>query len=498
MPTSRVPEKPALSQALEVLTGQALATTVDVVAWVTANEGEHDSVRVANHRGRAVLRPGGRIDVLVGESPIPATDPMAFLPYRHEVEHPSPENASNSYPYARERLLSVLRAVDRSPDLVVVPVPSLFLGDRGGHVGEHGSLDVIQSRAPLIISGPTVAASGLVHDHARLLDVTPTLLHLLGVDAEHRVDAAGSALDGHARSDLAGPSAGPILGLLWDGAHCGELLAMAERGELPGVARLLSRGCALTGGAVAEFPSVTLTNHTSILTGLSPARHGVLGNVFLDRASGRVIDANTSASWHTTERLLRPDVRTVFQMVAAARPDSQTACVNEPIDAGSSYSTMALVRAAGDPQGADGLTAALPSPRDSHYLGNPQHLRDEYYAWCTQVDDVGLEQTMQVLDSAEQAPTLTWWSAYVTDAGHHAGGPRSEIARDAFRDADRRLQALLDHLAHRGILDDTTILLTADHGFEGTDPQRDGDWLPSLLESGLDVRDLGPGFVYLD
>jgi hypothetical protein len=47
-----------------------------------------------------------------------------------------------------------------------------------------------------------------------------------------------------------------VVGLLWDGASCGDLLHLAETGGLPGVARLVEHGLAPRGGAVAEFPSV--------------------------------------------------------------------------------------------------------------------------------------------------------------------------------------------------------------------------------------------------
>jgi arylsulfatase A-like enzyme len=56
----------------------------------------------------------------------------------------------------------------------------------------------------------------------------------------------------------------------------------------------------------------------------------------------------------------------------------------------------------------------------------------------------------------------------------------------------------LDHLEATGLLAETTILLTADHGFEGADPDCTGDWLPALESAGVGVQDHGPGFLYLD
>jgi predicted AlkP superfamily pyrophosphatase or phosphodiesterase len=252
---------------------------------------------------------------------------------------------------------------------------------------------------------------------------------------------------------------------------------------------------------VAEFPSITLCNHTSALTGVGPGRHGVLGNVFFDRATGERVVPNDETTWHRSAQWLRPGVATVFETLTAARPGATSACLNEAVDRGATSSTMQLVRARAGAGGAGDLDSALPAAESSPFLGERAHLGDGYYRWGTRVDDAGVAQVLQAWASPAAAPALTWWANVVTDAGHHAGGPRSAIARDSFRDADRRLGAVLDHLDRLGVTDDVTFLLTADHGFEGADEARTGSWRPALHAAldPLDVpwRDEGPGFLYL-
>ena len=80
--------------------------------------------------------------------------------------------------------------------------PRHFFPEQGGHVGEHGSLDVIQSRSPLILSGAGVPRRGYVDGFARLVDVGPTLAFLAGVPAMDLVDAEGVALDGRVLREL--------------------------------------------------------------------------------------------------------------------------------------------------------------------------------------------------------------------------------------------------------------------------------------------------------
>ncbi|HZI98006.1 MAG TPA: alkaline phosphatase family protein [Actinomycetales bacterium] len=495
-----------LEAAVAALTASALAHVVDLVAFPEGPRGAPTSVVVRNARGAVrltVVDGEERHEVLDGVDPVGCTDPMAFLPYERELADPSPDNDRNAYPYPARRLLSLFGDADRSPDVVVGHTPRHFFPDEGGHHGEHGSLDVIQSRAPLLVSGAGVTARGVIDDHARLVDVGPTLAAAAGVPLTDLVDGEGAALDGRPLGHLVEPGRRRVVGLLWDGAHCGDLLHLATSGALPGVARLLARGAALRGGAVAEFPSITLTNHTSILTGVGPGRHGVLGNVFYDRATGERVVPNDSETWHRSGEWLRPAARTVFGMVGAHRGELATpsASVNEAIDAGAAYSTMALIRETGSGNGAAGLDAMLPDAASSPYLGEAAHLTDAYFSWGTQVDDVGLAQVLQLWETVDAAPALTWWGTIVTDAGHHAGGPRSAIARDALADADRRLTVFLDHLDALGVTDDVTVVLTADHGFEGADTARTGSWTPALHAAldplGVGWRDEGPGFVYL-
>lgn len=476
---------------VDALCGADLAEIVDLVLWVEDRPDGRDAF-AANHLGRVRLSLDGTREVLAGRDPIGSEDPLAFLPYDVEVAHASPRRSTdNSYPLAARRVLSLFADPDRSPDLAIVHTPRHFFPDEGGHVGEHGSLDVIQSRAPLILSGAGVHHRGLVDDHARLVDVGPTLAVLAGTPHEGLHDADGLALDGRPLSSyLSGERPRHVVGILWDGAPSGDLLHLAERGDLPAVARLIERGTALRGGAIAEFPSITLTNHTAILTGLGPGRHGVMGNVYYDRATRQRVVPNDQATWHRSADWLRPAVRTLFEMV-----EGQTACVNEAVDRGADYSTMALIRASGQP-GADALDDQLPDALASPYADG-RFLEDRYYRWGVRVDDLGLRQILDLWADPASAPLLTWWANVITDCGHHGGGPRSEMARESLRQADVRLGVFLDHLDDHDLLDEVAVVMTADHGFEGSDPAVTGSWRPALDALGFGYRDEGPGFVYL-
>ena len=243
------------------------------------------------------------------------------------------------------------------------------------------------------------------------------------------------------------------------------------------MARLIERGLALRGGAVAEFPSITLTNHTSILTGTGPGRHGVMGNVYYDRATGERVVPNDQSTWHRSADWLRPAARTIFEMVAKHSPAGdgaiRTASIDEAIDRGADYATMALIRDSGQ-SGADALDDSLPDAATSAYLRNPAFLDDAYFRWGVRVDDLGLTQMLDLFATGSAPPLLTWWASVVTDCGHHGGGPRSEMARDALRQSDARLVTFLDHLD--GVAADRAGHLPAHRGprVRGLGPRGDG------------------------
>ena len=96
---------------------------------------------------------------VAGRNPLAdqATDRFAGLP--SELESLQPSRTTNSYPFAYEQAAQVFDH-PAAPDLCVIHTAAHNWADQGGHLGEHGSLDVVQSRAPFIIAGAGVKAHG--------------------------------------------------------------------------------------------------------------------------------------------------------------------------------------------------------------------------------------------------------------------------------------------------------------------------------------------------
>ena len=95
------------------------------------------------------------------------------------------EPAALSYPHAYERIAQLFDS-PYAPDLVISPKCYAF----GLQPGQHGALDVVQSRAPLAFAGPGIRP-GAYDTAPRHVDIAPTVCRLLGFPKIDGKDASG-------------------------------------------------------------------------------------------------------------------------------------------------------------------------------------------------------------------------------------------------------------------------------------------------------------------
>lgn len=492
----------AVEQALEVLLDAALDPIVDMV--LVCRDGSYEAL---THEGAVRFRrvaddpaPGGTASEVLevrGRDPFADQSPDRFSPLSAERAHPYPRRGANSYPFAHEQVAQLFDA-PAAPDLVVVHAAAHNWEDQGGHRGEHGSLGVVQARAPWVIAGCGVRARGVIPDSARLVDVAPTVAHLLGcapVDGDAGVYLPGQ--DGVVRHDLLdveGGHPGHVVGFLFDGTNPNVLYELAARGEAPNVARLIEMGTAFGHGAFAGLPTVTLANHTSILTGLLPGHHRILNNAWFDRTTREQVITNSSATWPWAMQHLAPGTASIHDAVHRTWPLAFCASVNEPCDVGADYSTFGFFRRGEVP----------PIPKDPFGLPHTtvRFVRpSKDYSWSSVVDHMGTEQALGILSGEYRGeryplPRFMFVNFTLTDSAMHEGGPHSEMAAASVRDCDARLGSILDAVERRGIFDETAFFLVADHGMEENDPTVNGDWDVSLRAAGLEFRDEAYSFLY--
>jgi phosphonoacetate hydrolase len=85
----------------------------------------------------------------------------------------------------------------------------------------------------------------------------------------------------------------PTVCVCIDGSEPGYIERTIEAGLAPNFARLKQTGANLS--ALAAMPSFTNPNNISIITGRPPAVHGIAGNYFYDRASGKEVMMNDAS-----------------------------------------------------------------------------------------------------------------------------------------------------------------------------------------------------------
>lgn len=473
-----------VADALELLLDRSLEPIVEMVLVRDGSTVEAHSVD-----GRVRIGRDGQVVETSGRDPLGDQSTDRFAGLANEIAALQPARTQNSYPFGYEQARQLFDH-PAAPDLCVIHTAAHNWADQGGHVGEHGSLDVVQARAPFILAGAGVRSQGLVDRACRLVDVAPTVMALLGGDL--------AWTDGDVLHELIDPASAPpahVVGFLWDGCNPNVLYDAAANGDAPNVARLMAMGTTFAHGAMSSLPTVTLANHTSVLTGLHPGHHGILHNAWFDRASGTQVITNSPQTWHNAASYLFPRVETLHHAVHRVFPSACTVSINEPTDAGADFSTFDYVRR--------GVALERPPAPDELPNADQRFVRPvKEYRWSSRVDHTTVSQFLgvwsgQYLGRDWPLPTFTWCNFSLTDAAFHEGGPHSDIAMASVRDSDARLGEILDGVERSGEWDRTAFFLVADHGMEQTLPGVDGDWGPALRQAGIAHRDEAFGFIYL-
>ncbi|HEY1739033.1 MAG TPA: alkaline phosphatase family protein [Acidimicrobiia bacterium] len=484
--------------ALDVLLDTALEPVVDMVLLHRDGAYEaraHDgSVRFARtDSGFEVLATDGR-------DPLADQGSDKFAGIDTERAHKHPVRADNQYPHAFDSIAQLFDS-PATPDLCVIHSARHNWEDQGGHLGEHGSLGVVQARAPFVIGGKGVRELGVAPRSMRLVDVAPTVAALLGCAPLDDSNVNGNPRfvanqDGEARFDLIDERERPrhVVGFLFDGTNPNVLYDMAARGEAPNVARIIAMGTAMGHGAMASLPTITLANHTTIITGRHPGRHGILNNAWYDRTQGKQVITNSNATWPWAMQSLEPGTESIHLAVRRTWDDAFSASVNEPCDHGAQYSTFDFFRRGEVP----------PIPKRADYLPHTSHnfvRPSKDYSWSSIVDHMAVDQAVGIWsghyrDVSYPLPRFCWVNFTLTDAAMHEGGPHSEMAAASIRDSDGRIGEIMAAVEQAGVFDDTAFVLMADHGMEETDPTCRGDWDVALVDAGVKVRDEAYGFLY--
>ncbi len=432
-----------------------------------------------------------------GRNPLGADDPGHLTGLGEERAAKFPSRTANAYPHAFESIAQFFDA-EHAPDMLLTHTAA-HAAD--GLLGQHGSLGVVQSRAPFIAAGAGIRTLGSRDESTRVVDIAPTIATLLGLEPHPgavgptgvpRSDGLLARQDGDAiQSVLDGSRADHVLVILLDGCNANLLHDAMAEGEAPNIAGLAAAGVELRHGAHASLPTATLANHTTALTGAHPGHSGILHNTWVDRRTGSIPDLLAFDQMFWSSRHVSDRVETLFEALARSRPESFSSATFEFCDRGATWSSFAQVRA--------GIGGDLPAVDDVDGVDRDACSLSETYSFASRVDHVSIEHTIDVWlgRHGNPLPSLSWCSLALTDEAGHESGPHGELARAAVRDGDRRVGRLLTAVERVGAIEQTAVLVIADHGMEQADPGLTRGWGEDLAEAGVEHTEIGGGLIYL-
>lgn len=267
--------------------------------------------------------------------------------------------------------------------------------------------------------------------------------------------------------------------------------------HIPTLRRLVRDG-AFSDGALSVFPSVTYPAHSSMATGVWPARHGIYTNRAYDPTDGN------QEGW----RWYAEDLRAPPLWRLAEEAHYRTALIHWPVTVGARVTFLVpeFWRAKNDEDRK--LLRALATPGLLEATGR---LHPGFWSQFTPGDlkDEPLADVATDLLHGP-APQLMMIHLAEVDGAQHRHGLWSRPALDAIENADRQVGRLLEAIAGAGIAAQTALVVASDHGFADVtrslrpgvllreqqlvrlDPQgRIVDWRAAINTSG------GSAYVYL-
>jgi predicted AlkP superfamily pyrophosphatase or phosphodiesterase len=230
------------------------------------------------------------------------------------------------------------------------------------------------------------------------------------------------------------------------------------RADLPTLRRMIKEG-ARAQGTVCSFPTVTWPNHTTLVTGVSPAKHGVLGNGVFDREKGEPLALILDPVLDKADVV---NVPTIYDVAHDA--GLVTAGIIWPATRNAKTLDFCVPDMRSDLEWRQYGTAKwLAELRDE---GVPV---DRFGTWFADPDGGSKRDWLYTQMAAQllekHAPNLLMVHLIEVDHVEHAHGPRSPEAYWAVRYADDRLRDLVAAAQRSKYKDNTTFVVVSDHGF---------------------------------
>ncbi len=220
---------------------------------------------------------------------------------------------------------------------------------------------------------------------------------------------------------------------------------------IPNLRRLAAEG-AVADAMTVSNPSVTWINHTTLVTGVKPEKHGVLYNGLLTRQGPTL--PPTIEQWADKDKLVH--VPTLYDVA---------------FNAGLTTAEVDWVAIKHAPT-VNWSFAEIPSPdgviekelQAEGFLSPDQLANIDKPVNITARDMQWTNAAVHILNTHK--PNLLMFHLLTTDSINHTYGPGTLASLAAYANADQLVGQLLRGLKESGLEASTTVVVTTDHGFK--------------------------------
>jgi len=228
------------------------------------------------------------------------------------------------------------------------------------------------------------------------------------------------------------------------------------KAEMPTIRQLAAEG-ARAEKMKASMPTVTWPNHTTLVTGVNPGKHGVIGNSYLDRTKGTVIPLLPDPLFNKEEIVKSP---TIYDVAKAG--GLKTAGIIWPASRGAQTLDWTVPDVGTDALFQKYGTASLLA--EFKQAGIPYEKQEEWWKGGKGQDRDRMYTQMLNFVIETHRPNFALLHLVEVDHVEHAHGPQSPEAYEAVEFADERVKEVWEELK-KDFPGKATLVVVSDHGF---------------------------------
>lgn len=224
---------------------------------------------------------------------------------------------------------------------------------------------------------------------------------------------------------------------------------------LPAFGKIL-KDAAIVSDVITVYPSLTYTAHASMITGCYPDRHHIINNELLEPNAAKL-------PWYRSRKYFDDDVKSVLEAAKEAGYTTGAFCWPVTADMDIDYHL---------PECWVWTDSAQDMYDEFIRCGAKKEFLDEFWdEYGTHLTGLYTPQFSLVTHAAtltairNHQPEVIFEHLSVVDAVRHANGVYAKpVYRNAYMELELMLQQTLHTMQEAGVLEDTTFVITSDHG----------------------------------